>query len=119
MFDIIQICIVRYRLSYNSFYLKYLCVCVCVCVHACMCAHAHVLSHFSPVQLCVTQWTVTVIARLLCSWEAPGKNTWECCLTLLQRIFPIQGSNLSLLHLLHWQSGSLALALPGKPQNFI
>ena len=36
MFDIIQICIVRYRLSYNSFYLKYLCVCVCVCVCACM-----------------------------------------------------------------------------------
>ena len=31
-----------------------------------------------------------------------------------QGIFPTQGSNLHLLHLLHWQAGSLPLAPPGK-----
>ena len=33
----------------------------------------------------------------------------------LQGIFPIQGSNPRLLHLLHWEAGSLPLGLPGKP----
>ena len=37
------------------------------------------------------------------------------CCALLQRILPIQGSNRSLLHLLHWQAGSLLLVPPGKP----
>ena len=32
-------------------------------------------------------------------------------------ILPTQGLNLRLLHLLHWQSGSLPLAPPGKPYN--
>ena len=36
------------------------------------------------------------------------------CHALLQEIFLIQGSNLCLLCLLHWQTGSL---LPGKPRN--
>ena len=35
----------------------------------------------------------------------------------LQGIFPTQGSNLSLLHLLHWQVGSLPLAPPGRGVN--
>ena len=34
---------------------------------------------------------------------------------LLQGIFPTQGSNPSLLHLLHWQAHSLPVARPGKP----
>ena len=34
------------------------------------------------------------------------------CHALLQGIFPTQGLN---PHLLHWQAGSLPLALPGKP----
>ena len=33
----------------------------------------------------------------------------------LQGIFPTQGLNLSLLHLLHWQAGSLLLVPPGTP----
>ena len=37
------------------------------------------------------------------------------CRALLQQIFPTQGSNLRLLHLLHWQAGSLSLAPLGKP----
>ena len=41
----------------------------------------------------------------------------EDCHALLYVIFPIQGSNLSLLCLLHWKAGSLPLALPKKPIN--
>ena len=37
------------------------------------------------------------------------------CRALLQGIFLTQGSNPHLLHLLHWQVGSLSLAPPGKP----
>ena len=36
-------------------------------------------------------------------------------LFLLQGIFPTQGSNSHLLHLLHWQVDSLPLVPPGKP----
>ena len=48
-------------------------------------------------------------ARLLCPWDSPGKNTAVGCHFLLQGIFPTQGSNPHLLHLLHWQAGSLPL----------
>ena len=53
-------------------------------------------------------------ARLLCSWDSPGKNTGGDCHALLQGIFPTQGLNLCLLHLLHQQAGSLPLLPPGK-----
>ena len=39
------------------------------------------------------------------------------CRFLLQGIFLTQWWNLHLLHLLHWQAGSLLLAPPGKPIN--
>ena len=55
-------------------------------------------------------------ARFLCPWDSPGKNTRVGCHALLQGIFPIQGLNPRLLHLLHWQAGSLPLAPPGKPR---
>ena len=45
--------------------------------------------------------------RLLCPWDSPGKHTGVGCHALLQGIFPTQGLNLSLLHLLHWQADSL------------
>ena len=48
--------------------------------------------------------------RLLCPWDSPGKNTGEGCHFFLQEIFPTQGLNLHLLHLLHWQVCSLPLA---------
>ena len=54
-------------------------------------------------------------ARLLCLWDSPGKNTGVGSHALLQGIFPTQGSNLRLLHLLHWQAGSLPLVPPGNP----
>ena len=50
------------------------------------------------------------------SGDSSGKNAGEGCHALLQGIFPTQGSNPSLLCLLHWQVGSLPLAPPGKPR---
>ena len=55
-------------------------------------------------------------ARLLCPWDFPSKNTATGCHFLLQGIFPIQGSNLGLLHcrqiLYHWVTrGSLSIGL--------
>ena len=38
------------------------------------------------------------LARLLCPWDFPGKNTGMGCHFLLQGIFPTQGSNVRLLH---------------------
>ena len=45
--------------------------------------------------------------RLLCPWDSPVKNIGERCHFLLQGIFPTQGSNPCLLHLLHWQIRSV------------
>ena len=56
-----------------------------------------------------------VVTRLLCPWNFSGKNTGMGCHFLLQRIFPSQKSNLQLLHLLHWQVGSLPAEPQGKP----
>ena len=50
---------------------------------------------------------------LLCPWDFPGNNTGVGWHFLLQGIFPMRGSNLSLLHLLHWQARSLS----GKPDT--
>ena len=48
-------------------------------------------------------------ARLLCPWDFPGKSPGVGCCAFLQ------GSNPRILHLLHWQAGSLPLAPSGKP----
>ena len=53
-------------------------------------------------------------ARPLCPWDSPGKNTGVDCRFLLQGIFPTQGLNQCLLHLLHEQAGSLPHAPPWK-----
>ena len=57
----------------------------------------------SHVQL-VTAQTVAHQAPLSIGFS--GKNTGVGCHCLLQVIFPAQGSNPHLLHLLHWQAGS-------------
>ena len=57
------------------------------------------------------------LARLLCPWSFPHRNIRAGCLYLLQAIFPTQGSNLSLLCLLHWQADSLPLHHPERPEN--
>ena len=54
-------------------------------------------------------------SRLLCLWNFPGKNMGAGCHFLLQGIFPSQGLNLRLLHLLHWQVDSLPLSHLGSP----
>ena len=76
----------------------------------------------SPTQrgtLLVRVFMATVCASFLCPWDSPGKNTRMGCHALLQGIFLIQGSpqgsNSSLLNLLHWQADSLPLVPPGKP----
>jgi len=68
-------------------------------------------------QLCPTLGTVGCPIPL--SWDSPGKNTGVGCHALLQGIFLTQGSNLPLLHLLHWQVGSLALCYLGSPCVYI
>ena len=77
------------------------CVCVCVCARAhtrgaCTLSHSVASDSLQPHGL--------QPARLLCPWNFPGKNTGVGCHFLLQEIFPIQESNLHLLHLLHWQA---------------
>ena len=49
------------------------------------------------------------------TWDFPGKNTGVDCHFLLQWIFPMQGSNLCLPRLLHWQADSLPLSHLGSP----
>ena len=75
------------------------------------------LSRFSLVWLFVTLWTVA--SRLLCPWDSPGRNIGVGHHILLQGVFLTQGSNLCLLHLLHWQVCSLPLVLSGKPDVYI
>ena len=72
---------------------------------------------FSHVWLCATPRTVAHQAPL--SMGFSRREYWVGCLAHLQGIFPTQGSNLRLLHLLHWQAGSLPLAPPGKPLTVI
>ena len=49
--------------------------------------------------------------KLLCPWDFPGKNTGMGCHFLLQ------GSNPSLLCLLHWRADSLPLCHLGSPEK--
>ena len=53
--------------------------------------------------------------RLLCPWGFSRQKYWSGLPCSLPGDLPTQGSNLHLLHLLHWQVGSLPLVLPGKP----
>ena len=48
-------------------------------------------------------------------WNSPGQNTEVGSLSLLQQIFPTQGSKPGLLCLLRWQLGSLTRVPPGEP----
>ena len=83
------------------------------------------LSCFSRVQLCATWETATHQAPLSMGFSRQEywsglplpspRNTGVGCLSLLQRIFPTQGLNTSLLHLLHWQADFFTTELFGKP----
>ena len=76
----------------------------------------YVLSHFSHIQLFATLWTVALQAPP--SMRFSRQEYWVGRHFLFQRIFLTRGSNPCLLHLLHWQAGSLPLAPPGKPERY-
>ena len=66
----------------------------------------------------MTPWTVGFsVPRLFCPWNSPVKNAGVDCHFRLQGIFPTQGSNLSLLRLLHWSlAGGFSTTAPlGSP----
>ena len=75
----------------------------------------NVLSHFGRVRFFATLCTIACQAPL--SMRFCRKEYWLGCHVLLQGIFPTQGSNPRLLHLLHWQVGSLPLGKPTKSLN--
>ena len=69
------------------------------------------LSCFGRDRLFATLWTVARQAPL--SMGFSRQETGVGCHTLLQGIFPTQGSNLHILRFLHWQVGSLPLMSHG------
>ena len=96
-FSILVTCKLRYFILNRLFFV------MCACLPSC----------FNHVQLFVTLWTVTPLGSSV-NGDSSCKNTGVGCHALLQGIFPTQGSNSSLLSLLHWQAGSLPLVPPGK-----
>ena len=85
-------------------------VCVCVCV----CVYMHTLNHFCCVQLFVTPWTVACQAPLSMGILQARILEW---IAISSSRGSSQARDQTLLHLLHWQVGSLSLAPPGKPKN--
>ena len=75
-------------------------ICVCVCIYI----HTHVYEKkvkesVSRLAVSDTLWPQGLQpTRLLCPWHSPGKNTRVSCHSLLQGIFPTQGSKSGLLH---------------------
>ena len=57
--------------------------------------------------------------RLLCPWDFSGNSAGVGCHFLLQEIFPTQGLNFHLSHLLHGQEDSLPLEPPEKPSILV
>ena len=64
----------------------------------------YVLNRFGHVRLFAILWTVACQAALL---DSLGKIIGVGCHALIQGIFPTQGSNPCLLHLLCWQASIL------------
>ena len=60
-----------------------------------------------------------MVLQVPMSMDSPGKNPGVGCHFLLQGIFPTQGLNPGLLHLLHWQVSSLPLVSPEKPVTLL
>ena len=76
-------------------------------------------AHAKSPQLCLTLCNPMdySLPALLCPWHFPGKNPGVGCHPFHQGILLIQGSNLWLLHLLHWQAASLPAEPAGKPEE--
>ena len=61
-------------------------------------------------------WSVALhVSRLLHPWDSPGKNTGVGCLSLLQGIFPTQGSNPGLPHC---RQTLYRLSYQGSPKHY-
>ena len=73
------------------------------------------LSRFSRVRLFVTPWTVACQAPI--SMGFSRQEYWSGLPHSPPGYLPDPGINLHLLHLLHWQAGSLLLVPSGKPQS--
>ena len=78
-------------------------------------------SHCTGMCAKLLQLCATLCSPMDCSppgssvhWDSLDKSTGVGCHFLLQGIFPTLGSNLSLLHLLHWQADSLPLSHLGS-----
>ena len=90
-----------------------------------MCTNTHTHTHTSC--LVFSLLTYVYLPSCICLYVTPeteayqvplsmefSKNTRVGCYSLLQGIFSTQGSNLCLLHLLHWQN-ALPLCYLGSP----
>ena len=75
---------------------------------------AQLLSH-----VCLFVPSRTVAHQAPLSMDFPGKNTGVGCYFLLKGIFLTQGSNLCLLHFLHWQADCLPLSHMGSSLKVI
>ena len=73
------------------------------------------LSHFSHVQLFATPWTIAHQAPL--SMGFSKQEYWSGFPCPPPGDLPNPGIKPHLLGLLHWQTGSLPLAPPGKPHE--
>ena len=71
------------------------------------------LGYISRVWLFSTPWTVA--HQTVCPWDSLGKNTGLGTHSLLQGIFPTQGSHPHLWVLCIWQAGSLPVVPTRKP----
>ena len=76
--------------------------------------YAWVLRHLSHVKLFATLWTVAYQTPL--SMGILQANILERVAMSSSRGSSGPRDDLSLLHLLHWQMGSLPLVQPGKPE---
>ena len=74
-----------------------------------------VLSCFSYIQLFMTPWTIVHQAGSPVHGILQARILKWVAMHSLKGIFLTQGSNQCLLHLLHWQAGSLQLEPVWKP----
>ena len=72
-----------------------------------------VLSHFSHVRLFVTAWIVAYQAPLFMGFSMK-ENEWFAVSSSMRSSQPRDQTHISCC-LLHWQTGSLPVAPPGKP----
>ena len=73
--------------------------------------------HAKSLQSYPTLWTVA--SRFLCPWDSPCKNTGVDCRSLLQGIFPTQGSNPHLSRPPALAGRSFSILPHGKPLHHI